>query len=94
MTEETVTYWAISVLSSNTFRLNAVALVVEILELADVVVLVTPTWKPLYTAGLAVLNMYLRTRTVRPVAFIAPGTTKAIEVPRIAAPPPPVAVGD
>jgi len=79
----TVTYFAISILSSRTVWLNAVAGVVAILSLTEVVVLVPLKFMPLYSAVLAVANIGLRAITVRPVAFIAPGQTVPIPVVKL-----------
>lgn len=84
-----VTYWAISILSSRTFWLNAVALAVAVLSVDELVVLIPPRWMPAYGALVAVLNIVLRTQTVRPAALIPPGDTKAIRVPKIDPPAPP-----
>jgi hypothetical protein len=84
-----VTYWAISILSSRTFWLNAAAFVLAALSLSDVTAVIPVRFLPLEGAAVAMLNLYLRTMTVRPVAFIAPGTTLPIQVPRIGPVPPP-----
>ncbi len=93
-TPQTVTYWAVSVLSSRTMWVNAAALLVAVLSLTDVVVLVTPRFLPTYTALMAVLNLALRMGTVRPVALIPVGETKAVAVAKITPPEKPPLVTD
>jgi len=83
-----VTYWAISVLSSRTVWFNAAAFVVALLSATDVLTIVPPAKLPLVSAIVAALNVYLRTVTVRPVAFIAAGTSAPVPVQRIDPPPP------
>lgn len=85
-----VTYWAISIFSSRTFWVNAAALIVAVLSATEVITIIPLRWLPLSTALVAALNIYLRTVTVRPVAFIAPGNTAPIAVARIDPPSPPV----
>jgi len=82
-----VTYWAISVLSSRTLWVNMAWLVVNVLSLTDVLTIIAPRYLPLVTALVAVLNLYLRTVTVRPVAFIPAGTTQPVIVERLVTPP-------
>jgi hypothetical protein len=86
----TVTYWAISVLSSRTNWFNAASLFVAVLSLTDVLVLIPARFLPLQAACVAIVNLWLRTITVRPVALIAPGTTKAVDVAKLSPPDPPV----
>jgi len=85
---ETRTYFAISILSSRTFWFNAANLCVAVLSLTEIVVLIPPRYMPLQAALVAIANMYLRTVTVRPAAFIAPGTSTPVTVPKIDPPPP------
>ncbi len=91
----TVEYWAISLFSSRTFWLNLGAFVLAALSLSDVTAIIPARFVPLEAAGVAMLNLYLRTVTVRPVAFIAPGTTARVVVPKLPAVPsaPPI-LGD
>lgn len=84
-----VNYFAVSILSSRTFWVNAVALVVAVLSATEVAVIVPPRWLSLYGAFLAAGNVVLRTYTVRPVAMILPGETVPVEVKRIGPPDPP-----
>jgi hypothetical protein len=92
-TPETRTYFAISILSSRTFWFNAVSLFLAVLQLTEIVTLIPPRFLPLQLAIVAIGNMWLRTVTVRPAAFIAPGTTVGIQVAKID-PPPPAALTD
>jgi hypothetical protein len=89
----TVTYWAISILSSRTFWLNAAAFLVAVLSATDVLPIIPARFLPTSTAIVAALNIVLRFATVRPVALILPGTTKAIAVAKID-PPAPATVTD
>jgi hypothetical protein len=90
---ETRTYFAISILSSRTFWFNAVTLFLAVLQLTEVVTLIPARFLPLQLAIVAVGNVWLRTVTVRPAAFIAPGTTAPIAVAKLD-PPPPAALTD
>jgi hypothetical protein len=92
-TSPTVTYWAISILSSRTFWLNAAAFLVAVLSATDVLPIIPARFLPTSTAIVAALNIALRFATVRPVALILPGTTKPIAVAKID-PPPPATVTD
>ena len=84
----TVEYWAVSVLSSRTMWFNLANFLVAALSMGEVVVLIPSRYLPLQAAVVALINMWLRASTVRPVAFIPPGTTTAVEVKRIGPPPP------
>jgi len=87
--QPTVTYWAVSVFSSRTMWFNAANLVLAALSLTEVATLIPPRFLPLQLAAVAFINMWLRQATVRPVALIAPGETKAVAVPKIDPPAPP-----
>jgi hypothetical protein len=91
----TVTYWAISIWNSRTFRTNAVLILVALVPLldTDVLKLIPPTYLVLYGIFVKVVNIYLRTITKRPVAFIPIGATQPVDVPKVGPPDPP-AVGD
>lgn len=78
-----VTYWATSIFTSKTFWLNLVAAVVACLSLTEVTTILPAKWLPAAGALLAVGNIILRTTSTRPVAFISPGTTMAVSVPKI-----------
>ncbi len=86
----TVTYWAVSILNSRTFWLNAAAGIVALLSATEVLVIIPAKVLPLSTALVAGLNILLRLGTVRPVALILPGETKPIAVAKIDPPQPPV----
>jgi hypothetical protein len=92
-TQPTVTYWAISILSSRTFWLNAAAFVVAVLSATDVLPIIPARFLPTSTAIVAALNIALRFATVRPVAFILPGNVLPVTVAKID-PPPPAIVTD
>ena len=90
----TVTYWAISLFNSRTFRINAGLLFVTLVPLLvdpELVSMIPPRYLVLYAALVKVANIALRLVTVRPVALIPPGDTVPIEVPKID---PPTTVGD
>lgn len=92
----TVTYWAISILNSRTFRVNAFLLFVTIVPLLadpDLLTLIAPRYLVLYAVAVKVLNIYLRTITQRPVAFIPAGDTAPVAVAKVGPPDPP-AMGD
>ena len=78
-----VKYWAISVLSSRTVWVNTAALLVAVFSLTEVITIIPLRFMPMYSAVVATLNLYLRTVTVRPVAFIAPGTTVPVQIAKI-----------
>jgi hypothetical protein len=86
----TVTYWAISLFSSRTFWWNAANGILALLSLSEVTTLIPARFLPLQLAVVAMVNMYLRTVTVRPVAMIAPGATTPVQVVKIDPPAPPV----
>jgi hypothetical protein len=88
-----VTYFAISILSSRTFWINAGAFLLAVLSAADVVAVLPIRWQPWLAAGVAVVNIGLRLATVRPAALIRPGTSKPIAVTKID-PPSPALVTD
>jgi len=85
-----VTYWAISILSSRTAQFAALTFLAGALSLPEVLALIPLRYLPLLLMLTALVNFGLRTITVRPTAFIAPGATKPIEVARIDPPAPPV----
>jgi len=91
VTVPVVNYWAVSVFSSKTFWVNVASFLVAALSLTEVVSIIPPQHAPKVAAGLAILNIWLRTATVRPVAFISPGTTVSVAVPKIGPPAPPMA---
>jgi len=82
-----VTYWGISIFNSRTAQLNTIALVVMIFSLTEIITLIPPKWMPGYAAVMAVLNIFLRTQTVRPASFIAPGTSSQVSVDKVGPPP-------
>jgi hypothetical protein len=86
----TVTYWAISILSSRTVWFNAANLLLAALELTEVTTLIPVRYLPTQLAVVALVNMWLRTITTRPVAFIPPGDTVPVQVAKVGPPDPPV----
>jgi len=83
---ETRTYYAVSLFSSRTFWLNLGAFVFAVLSAEDVVTVLPRSVLPYVPALLALINIWLRTVTVRPVAFVAPGNTLPILVPKLDVP--------
>ena len=87
MAEPTVTYFAKSLLVSKTAIANSVivlaALFLDILQEQAVIAIMPARFTPYTVMAVAVLNIILRRFTVRPVALIPPGDTKAVEVERI-----------
>lgn len=92
MTEKNtiVTYWAVSVLTSRTVQFAALTVIVGILALPEVVDIIPLRWMPFITAIVGIGNFLLRLITVRPVAFIAPGSSIPVEVSRVGPPAPPI----
>jgi hypothetical protein len=88
-TPQTVTYWAVSVFSSRTMWFNAANLLLAALSLTEVATLIPARFLPLQLAAVAVINMWLRQATVRPVALIAPGETAPVLVRKVGPPDPP-----
>jgi len=86
----TVTYWAISILTSRTSQFAALTIIAGILSLPEVLALIPLRYMPMVLAIVGVVNLGLRKLTVRPVAFIAPGATKAIVVDKLSPPAPPI----
>jgi len=86
----TVTYWAISLFSSRTFWWNAANGILALLSLTEVTAIIPPRFLSLQIAIAAIVNLYLRTVTVRPAAFIAMGTTQPVTVTKVGPPDPPV----
>ena len=86
----TRTYYAISLFSSRTFWWNAANGTLALLSLSEVTTLIPARFLPLQLAVVAMVNLYLRTVTVRPAALIAPGETKPIVVPKVGPPDPPM----
>jgi hypothetical protein len=86
---ETVTYFALSAAKSKTYRTNTgiiLGVFATMLTLPDVVAIIPPRYLLFSVAVTASINLWLRTLTVRPIAFIPPGDVKAVQVPKIEAP--------
>src|SRR6476660_4867226 len=83
---ETRTYFAVSILSSRTFWVNLGTFVFAVLSAEDIVTVLPRAALPYVPALLALINIWLRYVTVRPVAFIAPGNTLPILVPKLDVP--------
>lgn len=83
--DETVNYRAKSVAVSKTEIINAIVALVALLGSPQISAMLGPGAFVYVTIAVAVLNMVLRLLTVRPVAFVAPGQTKAVPVEKLAA---------
>jgi hypothetical protein len=68
--------------------LNAASFVAAILSATEVVTIIPAKYATSVAAILAVLNIYLRTQSVRPVALIGLNETKVVAVPKVGPPPP------
>lgn len=74
------TYFAKSIFSSATFWVNAGMFFLAALELTEVTTIIPNEWNGAIGAVAALVNLALRFKTTRPVAMIAPGNTKAVQV--------------
>jgi hypothetical protein len=81
--EPTVTYRAKSIFISRTFLFNAAAFVVAALSLTEVVQIIPASWMKYAMALVAMINVGLRLYSVRPVAMVAPGETKTVQVEKL-----------
>ena len=100
-----VTYWAISVANSKTMIGNFLLLlgslgtfialmlpvILQFMQLPEVAAMIPTKYAVLFAALIAMGNLWARTTTERPVAFIKPGTTMPVQVEKIGPPPPPLA---
>jgi hypothetical protein len=86
----TRTYFAVSVLNSRTMWMAVATVLVGLLALPEVVAIIPLRYLPALTALIGAINFVLRMVTVRPVAFIAPGTSAPVEVPKVGPPDPPL----
>jgi uncharacterized membrane-anchored protein len=84
----TVTYFAVSVLSSRTLWVAVGTVLVGILALPDVVAVIPLRYLPIVTAIIGAINFGLRLVTVRPVVFAAPGTLTPVQLPKLDPPAP------
>lgn len=87
---------AVSFLNSRTVILNSIALLsivlpilYQILTAEEVRAVIPARFMPLIQAVLAGANIVLRFATVRPIAVIAPGQVKVVEIPKLNPPAPP-----
>lgn len=83
MAGATRTYYAQSIFVSKTFWINLAGIVIAVLQANDVIAVLPPSTLKYTGAVIAVINIVLRFATVRPVALIAPGDSKPVEVPLI-----------
>lgn len=86
----TVQYWAVSMFSSRTMWFNAANFVIAALSITEVATLIPSRFLSVQLAVVALINLWLRTVTVRPVALIPPGDTVPVPVAKVGPPPPPV----
>lgn len=87
---QTRTYFAVSVLSSRTVWVAAGTVLVGVLALPEVLAIIPLRYMPVITALIGAVNFGLRLVTVRPVAFVLPGATVPVEVPKVGPPSPPL----
>lgn len=87
---ETRTYFAVSVLKSRTMYVNLAAGILAVLSVPEIYGLIPLEYLPTLAALTAVLNMFLRTQTVRPVVFSAPSAVTPVQVAALGPPPPPL----
>jgi hypothetical protein len=88
-----VTYFAVSFLASRTVWVNFFAFLAAASTLTEFTNVIPVPWQKPFFALVALGNLWLRFNTVRPIAFIAPGETQAVLVPRVG-PPAPAKLGD
>ena len=81
---------AVSVLTSRMMWVNFASFVVEALALSEIKTLIPPKYAHAQALIVAVVNMWLRTQTVRPIAFISPGSVSVVPIPKIDPPAPKV----
>ena len=74
------TYVAKSILMSSTLWVNLLTITMTILEAEDVTNVLPPGALKYVPVALAIINIILRTFTVRPVALIPPSQTKRVQV--------------
>jgi len=86
----TVEYWGISLFSSRTFWFNAANLILAALSLTEVVTLIPARFLSLQAAIVALINMWLRSITVRPAVLILPGQSVPVTVAKVDPPAPPL----
>lgn len=80
---QTVTYFAISLFSSRTFWWNAANFALAALSLSDVTALIPPRYLSLQVAVVAMVNLWLRSITVRPAVIMAPGNVQPVTVAKL-----------
>jgi len=85
-----VEYWGISLFSSRTFWFNAANLILAALSLTEVVTLIPVRFLSLQAAVVALINMWLRSITVRPAVLILPGQSVPVTVAKVDPPAPPL----
>lgn len=81
---KTVTYYAISMFSSRTFWWNAANFALAVLSQSEVVtVLIPPRYLSLQVAVVTLVNLWLRSITVRPAVIMAPGNVQPVSVAKL-----------
>ena len=75
-----VSYWAISIFSSRTAWLNAAAFLVTVSEMTEVTSVIPPRYMPMFGMLVALANLYLRTKTVRPAGFVCSGADVTLKL--------------
>jgi uncharacterized membrane protein len=80
---DTITAYARSVFNSRTMWFNVANFIVAALSMTEVLTIIPAKYLPMQMAIVALVNLWLRLNTVRPVALIAPGTTLPVQLPRL-----------
>lgn len=89
--QQTVTYWAISILNSKTFWVAVITSLVGLAAEPEIVALIPLSYLPRVLIAVGLANMVLRKLTKRPVVLLAaPFATVPVEVKRIGPPTPAV----
>jgi hypothetical protein len=84
MPEQTQTAYSKSLWTDPTNLASLGAVLVGLLALPEVTALIPVTWMPAILAISGAINFLLRTfNAVRPVAMIAPGNVKPVEIPKL-----------
>lgn len=85
MAEDTVNYRAKSIVVSKTMIFNVLAIAAAVLASGEFRELLGPNAMVYVVQATAIVNMILRVYSVRHVAFVAPGQTKAVPVQKLTA---------
>lgn len=73
-------YYAKSILRSKVFWVNLASVALLFLESKDIISVLPQQWQERSGAIVAAINIILRFQTRRPVGFVRPNRTEAVEV--------------